>query len=165
MPPILCFGEALLDMLPSGAVPGGAPMNVAYHLHQFGRQAAIITRIGSDANGQLLRQFLASKQLDSSYVQSDAHLPTGVVQVHFQNNEPCYRIVENVAWDAIAPVSIPKETPLLVHGSLALRSEQNRQTLEVLISQSNAKVVFDVNFGSPEFNHPQPLLSRRGAFS
>jgi fructokinase len=25
-----CFGEALWDVLPSGAVPGGAPMNVAY---------------------------------------------------------------------------------------------------------------------------------------
>jgi hypothetical protein len=29
---ILCFGEVLWDNLPSGAVPGGAPMNVALHL-------------------------------------------------------------------------------------------------------------------------------------
>jgi hypothetical protein len=29
---ILCFGEVLWDMLPSGAKPGGAPLNVAIHL-------------------------------------------------------------------------------------------------------------------------------------
>ena len=29
---VVCFGEILWDILPSGAKPGGAPMNVAYHL-------------------------------------------------------------------------------------------------------------------------------------
>ncbi|MGZ8538962.1 MAG: hypothetical protein ACXWV9_11900 [Flavisolibacter sp.] len=32
--PVVCFGEVLWDILPSGAVPGGAPMNVTYHLHK-----------------------------------------------------------------------------------------------------------------------------------
>ena len=34
--PIICFGEILWDSLPRGLFPGGAPMNVAYHLKQLG---------------------------------------------------------------------------------------------------------------------------------
>jgi fructokinase len=45
---VICFGEVLWDILPSGAVPGGAPMNVAYHLHKLQKNPALITRIGDD---------------------------------------------------------------------------------------------------------------------
>mgnify|MGYP002786773067 CR=1 FL=1 len=152
MSPILCFGEALLDLLPIGAAPGGAPMNVAYHLHQFGTQAAIVTRLGADAHGQLLRQFFAEKHLDTSHVQTDEHLPTGTVHVRVTNDEPSYTIVENVAWDAIAPVTVLKNTPLLVHGSLALRSTQNQQSLRALLTSTQARVVFDVNFRAPFYS-------------
>lgn len=35
--PIICYGEILWDILPSGTVPGGAPMNVNYHLTKLGK--------------------------------------------------------------------------------------------------------------------------------
>ena len=34
---VVCFGEVLWDILPTGAVPGGAPMNVAYHLQKLNK--------------------------------------------------------------------------------------------------------------------------------
>ena len=49
---VICFGEVLWDILPTGAVPGGAPMNVAYHLHKQGKDPAVISRIGLDKRGE-----------------------------------------------------------------------------------------------------------------
>ena len=149
---VFCFGETLVDLLPSGPKPGGAPMNVAYHLNQWGTKAGIITRLGADENGVKLKRFLADKDLDTSFVQTDNSLQTGIVEVALSNNEPSYHIVENVAWDAIEPVQIPDEVELIVHGSLALRSECNKETLKAILSSSRAKVVFDVNFRAPFYS-------------
>ena len=38
----VCFGEVLWDILPTEALPGGAPMNVAYHLNQLGIETKMI---------------------------------------------------------------------------------------------------------------------------
>ena len=51
---IVCFGEILWDILPDGAVPGGAPMNVAYHLHKQRKNPVLITRVGNDDRGKEL---------------------------------------------------------------------------------------------------------------
>ena len=53
-PTITVFGEMLWDMLPSGKQPGGAPMNVAIHLKNFGLNPAFISRVG---DGVLVRVY------------------------------------------------------------------------------------------------------------
>ena len=54
---VLCFGEILWDLLPHGAFPGGAPFNVAYHLHRLGVPVLPVSAVGSDDLGsQLLRR-------------------------------------------------------------------------------------------------------------
>jgi fructokinase len=148
-PRIICFGETLLDMLPTGAQPGGAPLNVAYHLNQFGMPTALITRLGQDAQGDLLGEFIQSKGIDGRCVQRDPELPTGTVAVSFEELEAKYTIQENVAWDDIEPISLPKGTEWLVFGSLALRSETNQATLKTIQRKSSVKMVFDVNLRSP----------------
>ena len=54
-PTIICYGEVLWDMLPTGKLAGGAPMNVAYHLNALGVNASLISRIGNNALGLELR--------------------------------------------------------------------------------------------------------------
>ena len=49
--PAICFGEILWDVLPDGPQPGGAPLNVAYHLNKLGVDTSIVSRVGNDANG------------------------------------------------------------------------------------------------------------------
>ena len=56
---IVCFGETLWDVLPTGKQPGGAPFNVAVHLHQFSQPVALISRVGDDDLGAELLAFLA----------------------------------------------------------------------------------------------------------
>jgi fructokinase len=61
----------LWDVLPNGARPGGAPVNVAYHLLKHGIDVSVITRIGNDATGKELREIFSAKGIDTSLFQVD----------------------------------------------------------------------------------------------
>ena len=50
----ICFGEVLIDQFPTGDRPGGAPMNVAYHMKNLGTPAAMMSSVGQDENGDKL---------------------------------------------------------------------------------------------------------------
>src|SRR5205823_2768447 len=98
-----CFGEILWDVLPDGAQPGGAPMNVAYHLKQLGQRPAMISRIGKDDWGKKMQQVLTDKNILQDYVQIDDTLPTGTVDaVPNEHHEMQYVFATPCAWDAIA---------------------------------------------------------------
>ncbi len=154
--PIACFGEMLWDVLPAGKQPGGAPLNVAVHLHNFGLDARLISRLGHDDLGAELLAFVEAKGLDTSCVQlSETHL-TGVVKVNVTDgNEVTYKIVEPVAWDYIqytAPLSaLVAAADAFVFGSLAARSSASRETLYRLLQQAPLKV-FDVNLRPPHYS-------------
>src|SRR5829696_7216895 len=95
---VICYGEILWDLLPTGEVPGGAPMNVAYHLNKLGHSPAVITRIGKDERGTKLIALLEGKNIATRYVQVDALLPTGIVYATpNENKEMEYEIVAPVA--------------------------------------------------------------------
>jgi fructokinase len=100
--PVVCFGETLWDILPHAKLPGGAPMNVAYHLNKLGKNPAIISRIGADELGKDLRHEFESRKIDTSYFQIDKVHPTGKVFAEIkENNEVHYDIVKPSAWDFI----------------------------------------------------------------
>jgi fructokinase len=61
--PITCFGEMLWDVLPTGKQPGGAPLNVAVHLHNLGLEAQLVSRVGHDDLGAELLDFVQGKGL------------------------------------------------------------------------------------------------------
>jgi len=48
---VVCYGEVLWDIFPTKTKPGGAPMNVAYHLQKFGVESHMISRVGNDQSG------------------------------------------------------------------------------------------------------------------
>jgi ribokinase len=62
-------------------VPGGKGGNQAVAAARLGAQVTMIGRIGSDANGQQLKQGLEEEGIDCSGVASDASLPTGVALI------------------------------------------------------------------------------------
>ncbi len=151
---IVCFGEVLWDMLPEGAQPGGAPMNVAIHLKKQGINPWLVSRIGSDAEGEELRQFLSGSGLDLSYLQADDELPTSKVLVHLDAlKNATYEICEPVAWDNIQLTDSLKkltaEAGLIVFGSLAARNLNTRSTLMHLLENTEAVKLLDVNLRPP----------------
>jgi fructokinase len=145
---ILCFGEMLWDIFPDGAVPGGAPMNVAIGLKKLGSDVFILSSCGKDELGENLLEYLHENGLSTEYVQQ-SNYPTGAVNVHLsEKKDATYEIVFPSAWDYIhEPESIP-DFDILVYGSLSCRNKISFETLSSLLEKGAFKV-FDVNFRAP----------------
>lgn len=151
---IVCFGEVLWDMLPSGAKPGGAPMNVAIHLKRQEANPIVVSRTGDDEEGKRLRQFLRDSGLVTDFLQTDDFLPTSKVLVHLDSEKNAtYEIREPVAWDNLqytdALQKLAENTDRIVFGTLALRNETTRKTLLEFFEHSPAKRLLDVNLRPP----------------
>ncbi len=151
---IVCFGEVLWDILPNGAQAGGAPANVAIHLRQQGKNPFLVSRIGRDAEGEKLRNFLSGTGLNLSYLQVDDELPTSKVLVHLdEDKNATYEICEPVAWDNIHLThdlaNLAAEADLVVFGSLASRNEATRNVLLHLLKNTTAIKLLDVNLRPP----------------
>lgn len=155
-PTITCFGEILWDVLPTSKQPGGAPMNVAADLRNFGLNAQLISRVGSDDLGRELLDFLTKKGIPTALVQvGQTHL-TGVAKANISDsNEVTYKILQPVAWDYIMPepglIDVVRQSDVFVYGSLAARSQQTHETLLALLEVAPRKV-FDVNLRAPHYN-------------
>ena len=154
--PVVCFGETLWDFLPGGKQPGGAPMNVAYHLGKLGKNPAIISRTGNDELGKELLSVMKEKGIDFSYVQTDETLPTSTVVARLKDgHEMVYDIVQNVAWDNIMYEDelseLVKNADYFVFGSLSARSARTRATLFQLLEIAKTKVL-DINLRAPYYS-------------
>lgn len=152
---IVCFGEILWDILPDKAVPGGAPMNVAYHLHQLGDNPLLYTRVGVDERGKALLDILAKKGINAGFVQLDYDTPTGIVHAKAnEEGEMSYDIVSPAAWDHIAADSDSEQAvqnaAYFVYGSLIARHSTSRNTLFRMLEIAKNKVL-DINLRTPYF--------------
>jgi fructokinase len=152
---VICFGEVLWDILPTGQQPGGAPFNVAVHLHQLGQPVELISRVGDDELGRELLAFIESKGLSTAHVQQGHTHLTGVVKANVDDaNEVIYKIVQPVAWDYIqyepALAELVAQADVLVYGSLVARQAGSRETLYRLLENAQFRV-FDVNLRPPHY--------------
>lgn len=148
----LVFGEVLWDCFPDGQqVLGGAPFNVAWHLHAFGIAPLFVSRVGQDEPGRMILHEMNKWGMNTSGIQVDNQYPTGRVSIDFVDHEPKYNIVYPSAYDFIQRDELPiiEKCPLLYHGSLALRDERTRETLEQIKKGHKADVFIDVNLRSP----------------
>jgi fructokinase len=153
---VVCFGEVLWDILPGKSLPGGAPMNVAYHLKKLGTNPALITKIGLDDYGKNLVNLLSGAGLLTDNFQIDYEYPTGLVYANpNDNNEVVYDIVFPSAWDFIQweddfP-SLLTQAEFFVFGSLTSRNKTSRDTLYQLLEIAKTKVL-DINLRPPNYN-------------
>ena len=152
---VVCFGEVIWDILPSGELPGGAPMNVTYHLNKLGSHASLITRIGHDDHGKRLVDLMSATGIPTEYVDVDYDNPTGLVYAMVnQDHEVTYDFVTPCAWDFIEwkddYVPLLDAADFFVYGSLAARSKTSRDTLSQLFELAKTKV-FDINLRPPHF--------------
>jgi fructokinase len=142
-------------MLPTGNMPGGAPVNVAIHLTYNGFSPAIISRVGKDELGNGLLAYVAQKGLSTQWIQTDETYPTGIVEANISNKtEVTYQIVQPVAWDYIAfdaaVAAMISRSDVFVYGCLSARNETTRNTLLQYVDAAPLKV-FDVNFRPPHY--------------
>ncbi|OKS84522.1 carbohydrate kinase family protein [Mucilaginibacter polytrichastri] len=154
--PAICYGEILWDVLPDGPQPGGALLNVSYHLNKLGMPTSLVSKIGNDENGQKLESLLDVWGIKKHLLQVDAEHPTSEVIAKMNNgNEVSYEIIFPVAWDFIVNSQTIKTqikpSTYFVFGSLASRNSVSRDTLFELL-ESDAIKVFDINLRPPFIN-------------
>src|ERR1043166_1707704 len=123
-PKILCIGEVLWDIFPTGRFLGGAPFNVTCHLHALGCNAVLASCVGNDELGREILDECARRGIPTGYIQIDAELPTGRVNVTVENaHAPRYEILAPAAWDAI------EADEALLAQAAAARSEEHTSEL------------------------------------
>jgi len=153
---VVSFGEILWDKLPSGKVPGGAPLNFAYRLNSFQNSLSIISKVGDDSLGNGLTEFLNKNGLDTEHIQISKTYKTGEVNVSIDKNGIAdYDILNPVAWDNISlnlkNIELTKNSSVFVFGSLICRNITSRRTLKKLLKIAPFKL-FDINLRPPYYN-------------
>ena len=125
---IVGIGEILWDMLPEGRRLGGAPVNFAYHVSQFGLNSMAVSAVGCDEAGDaVIRELNARASKEASALRQPASgdvpcasissgfrtmlsrvaFPTGTVDIRLDpSGVPQYDIRMPAAWDNI-PFTLP----------------------------------------------------------
>ena len=156
---IVGLGEVLWDLLPTGKQLGGAPANFAYHAHELGADARVITRIGADAHGQEILRRFEQLGLRSDVVAVDPKAPTGTVSVEVSaDGQPRFTIHTNVAWDNLQitdlALALMARSDAVCFGSLAQRNPLSRDTIRALVAATPMEClrVFDINLRQQFFS-------------
>jgi fructokinase len=151
----IVFGEVLFDRFPDGVeVIGGAPFNVAWHLHGLGERPVMVSRLGRDRRGEAIRRAMAHWGMSPLGVSEDPAAPTGLVRASVVDGEPRFEILARQAYDFIDLAQVDRvaaETrPAIVcHGTLALREAASRDALRHLHSSTRAPLFCDLNLRPP----------------
>lgn len=156
---IAVFGEALVDDFLTEQVVGGAPFNVARNLAGFGAATLMITRIGQDKGGALIRAEFARFGMSEAGLQIDPAEETGRVVVERSADGQGHRfiILPDQAYDYIdtAPALAALEAArpaTLYFGTLAQRHPRARTSLHALLAASGARRYLDLNVRAGQVN-------------
>ena len=148
---VVAYGEILWDLLPSGAVLGGAPFNFVYRVNSLGHRGIMVSRLGRDDRGNRALEIVKDLGLETSYIQRDPERPTGTVAVSFDEmRNPRYRIIPGVAYDFIETTESLQElaagAECLCYGTLIQRREGSRRTLyKMLDGFAGRFALLDIN--------------------
>ncbi|HEX5049936.1 MAG TPA: PfkB family carbohydrate kinase [Gammaproteobacteria bacterium] len=169
------FGEVVFDEFDDDVhQPGGAPLNVAWHLHGFGLEPLLLSRVGRDELGGLLLERLTAAGLDTRGIQVDPSRATGRVAVanvddksnDKSDDQPRFTIPGNQAYDYIDKAEFPnlaqERLAFLYHGSLATRKAQSAAALRFL-RDSGLSTFVDVNLRAPWWTRAAVEQLLRGA--
>lgn len=149
------IGETLMDVFPDGtATVGGAPFNVAFHLHQLLStlhlgQAVMVTAVGNDRWGEYIRASIAGASMSLDYLSVNTHHPTGTASVFEYQGAAGFEIQQNVAWDYLEEThttkSLAYQCNAVAFGSLAQRSDTSRHMIQKFVENVNGHRLYDVN--------------------
>ncbi|MFE6764862.1 carbohydrate kinase [Streptomyces sp. NPDC057689] len=147
-PDFLVIGECVADIVrlpgvPDRVHPGGSPANVAHGLARLGHDATLITQLGPDDNGRLIRAHLAGGGVE---VRTDGALgptPSAVVTL---DGEGRASYAFDIAW-TLGPVVLDRR-PRHVHtGSIAAVTEPGAAAVLAAVEslREAATVSYDPN--------------------
>lgn len=152
---LLSFGEIVWDICGDEKTLGGAPLNLAAHAALQGCDTWLLSAIGKDPLGKEAVERICKLEIHTEYIDENSKFPTGQCTVTLDTNRvPSYQLSENAAYDHIPmPHAFTNTFDMLAFETLALRSEQNRETLkQVLRKNSFENIYTDLNIRSPFYS-------------
>lgn len=150
---VLSFGEVLWDVYPDGKYIGGAPFNFAAHFARMGAEVFMISSVGNDPLGEETLNEIKRQNISTEFVSRVPKKETGRCLVTLgENGLPQYNLLSDVAYDYIGFPCLRDSFDLLCFGTLALRSEHNKNCLKRLVSEKKFGDIFvDINIRPPFF--------------
>lgn len=160
----LIIGEALIDVVhrADGSIdehPGGSPANVALTLGRLQRSAQLLTWIGSDAYGDLIRKWLSGSQVPLS-PGSDGAAATSIATARL-GADGAATYTFDLDWNLPKNVVTPEGTVVVHTGSIAAVLEPGAGAVRTIIEhlRHQATITYDPNvrptlMGSPAQARP-----------
>ena len=160
---ILVIGEILFDLFANSKKLGGAPFNFAFHLKKLGFPVRFVSRVGKDALGREVLDFLKQHQFDLSDIQIDPDHYTGTVNVTMSHESHTFTITPDTAWAHLAfdrgiSTLLRQSCDLLYFGSLIQHSKKGISLIQKVMGQkqSGTTVFCDLNL-RPGFYGPEVI--------
>jgi len=155
---VVGIGEVLWDHFSDEDRLGGASANFAFHVHQLGGTARLVSRVGRDWDGNKLLASLVSQNIETKYVQMDDRHPTGRVDVTLTDGQPSYDINSPAAWDFLELTadlkSLAGNAAAVCFSTLAQRNAVSRRCIMRFLTLCPAATLrlFDVNLRKDFFS-------------
>ncbi|MFE6494349.1 carbohydrate kinase [Streptomyces sp. NPDC057748] len=145
---LLVIGECVADIvrLPGAADqvhPGGSPANVAYGLARLGHGATLLTQLGPDADGRLIRDHLAGAGVEVRTDGATAPTPSAAVTLDGAGRA---EYTFDITW-TLGPVSLDRPPHHVHTGSIAAVMEPGAATVLAAVEslRASATVSYDPN--------------------
>lgn len=151
---VLAFGEVLWDIYPDEKFIGGASLNFAAHFKKCGGEAFLVSAVGKDSMAEETLESIERMGVNTKYI-SRSDKETGKCLVTLDEKMvPSYNLLSDVSYDYIDTSGIRgEEFTVIYFGSLALRSEYNKNSLEKLLKfNSFDEVLVDINIRPPHYS-------------
>ncbi|MEU2026642.1 carbohydrate kinase [Streptomyces sp. NPDC016469] len=147
-PDFLVIGECVADIVrvpdaPDRIHPGGSPANLAYGLARLGHDATLLTQLGRDDNGRLIRAHLTGAGVEVLTDGAPGATPSAVVTL---DGEGRASYAFDIAW-TLGQVALDRQ-PRHVHtGSIAAVTEPGAATVLAAVEslRTAATVSYDPN--------------------
>ncbi|MFB8086038.1 carbohydrate kinase [Streptomyces sp. NPDC055992] len=147
-PDFLVIGECVADIVrlpgaPDRVHPGGSPANVAHGLARLGHDATLLTQLGADDNGRLIRAHLTGAGVEVRDDDATDPTPSAVVTL---DDEGRASYAFEITW-SLGPVALDRQ-PRHVHtGSIAAVTAPGAATVLAAVEslRTAATVSYDPN--------------------
>lgn len=147
MPAVITIGDALVDVIDDVPLPGGAALNVACGLATLGCESLLVTQLGDDAHGTILRDHL--RQFGVGAIATESPLGTAAAIATVGEDGTEYRFNEAararrfvVEGDATLAV---EAADLVVVSSFPFQDADQVDALLAAVPDSRARLVVDPN--------------------
>ena len=152
---ILSFGEIIWDVYsPAERTLGGAPLNFAAFAAMQGAEAYIASAVGNDLLGDEAIAEIEAFGVHCDLVSTLDGMPSGQCLVTLDDKGiPCYRVLEDVAYDHIDYSVLDSKFDAISFGTLALRGSNNRNSIKRFLEENEFTEVFtDLNIRPPFYS-------------